>query len=86
MRYRVNSAWPVHGGSAIIPGMTEIDDSINTLLVGVVPPLDCTPLDEATREFLVRTYPGHVIAPVPSATTTEEHESNNKQTRKTKSK
>ena len=84
MHYRTHQQWPVAGG--IIPGETDIDDSTTAFLAGVTPPPSVTPLDEPTREFLVRTYPGHVIAPVPSATTTEEHESNNKQTRKTKSK
>jgi hypothetical protein len=65
----------------MIPGEIDIDDSTNTHLAGVVPPPDVTPLDEVTRDFLVRTYPDHVIAPVPAATATEEAEA--EQTNKT---
>jgi hypothetical protein len=77
MRYRTHQQWPVHGGSMVIPGETDIDDSTNPLLAGVVPPPDVTPLDEATRQFLVSQYPGHVIAPVPQVSTaTKQRRSN----------
>src|SRR5262249_41911883 len=67
MKYRTNSAWPVHGGAAVIPGGIEINDAINTLVAGVIPPPDVTPLDQTTRDALVKAYPWHVIAPVAGA-------------------
>jgi len=57
MRFRVHHAWPVHGGAVVIPGGTVIDDA--THLAGVIPPPDVTPLDQATRDWLVKAYPRH---------------------------
>jgi hypothetical protein len=56
MRYRVNSAWPVQGGAAVIPGGTVIDTAISPFLVGVVPPPDVTPLDQEAVNMLVLAY------------------------------
>jgi hypothetical protein len=72
MRYRVNSQWPVQGGATIISGGVIVDDSQpgHAFLRGVVPPPDVIPLDQVTREWLIRAYqflPDHnvTIAPVP---------------------
>ena len=65
MRYRVNQQWPINGGSVVIPGGVIIDDQqhgqYSSYLRGrnVIPPPDVTPLDKATRDWLVKAYPWH---------------------------
>jgi hypothetical protein len=60
MRYRVNTKWPVQGGAMMIPGGTIIDDAQpdqwSSAVRGVIPPPDVTPLDQATRDWLVNAY------------------------------
>jgi hypothetical protein len=68
MRYRTNQAWPV-GAMLLSPG-TIIDDTQSDFLRGVIPPPTVTPLDAATREWLVSIYRAlpdhhHEIEPVP---------------------
>jgi hypothetical protein len=55
MKYRVDRAWPVQG--VVIEGGTVIDTSIDSSLEGVIPPPNCQPLDEETRNWLVAAYP-----------------------------
>jgi hypothetical protein len=58
VRYIVHHAWPVQGGSVIIPGETTIDTSQPgaAFLIGVVPPPDSTPLDQEAVDMLRRAY------------------------------
>jgi hypothetical protein len=56
MRYRINQPWPVLGGSMLLPSGSIIDDSLSDFMRGVVPPPDSTPLDAATREWLIKSY------------------------------
>ena len=68
MRYRVNQQWPANGGSVVIPGGTIIDDwqdgQYSSLLRGrgVIPPPDVTPLNQETRDWLVKAYQGHTTS------------------------
>jgi len=70
MRYRVNTTWPVSGGSMLLAGGTIVGDTQPnwSFLGGVIPPPDCTPLDQATRDWLVSVYRqqhGHGVEIVP---------------------
>jgi hypothetical protein len=72
MRYRTNQPWPALGGSMLIPPGTIIDDQQSDFLRGVVPPPTVTPLDAATRDWLVKFYQAlpdhrHEIEQVPPA-------------------
>jgi hypothetical protein len=71
MKYQLAHPWPVHGGSALIPGGVIIDDSVATFLAGTVPPPDTVPLDLATRIWLVAVY-GSIVPSVPSSTKQQE--------------
>ena len=68
MRYRVNKQWPINGGAVVIPGGVIIDDQqhgqYSSYLHGrnVIPPPDVTPLDKATRNWLVSVYRGHTTS------------------------
>jgi hypothetical protein len=64
MKYRLSHAWPVHGGSALIPGGTIIDDTVTTFLTGTIPPSDSVPQDLATRIWLASIYGNAVVPPV----------------------
>jgi hypothetical protein len=70
MKYQLAHSWPVHGGSAVIPGGTIIDDTVTTFLTGVIPPSDSVPQDLATRIWLTSIYGNAVVPPVPSSTKT----------------
>jgi hypothetical protein len=71
MRYRIGASWPVMGGAMMIGTNTIVDDSTPqwSFLAGVVPPPDVQPLDEQTRDWLVKAYSilDHhwTISPVP---------------------
>jgi hypothetical protein len=67
MKYRLSRAWPVHGGSALIPGGTVIDDTVTVFLTGVVPPSDSVPQDLGTYVWLASIYGAAVVPPVPSS-------------------
>jgi hypothetical protein len=56
MHYRVQHKWPVL--SIVIDGGTIIDTAQphQNFLQGVIPPPDSTPLDQATRDWLVAAY------------------------------
>jgi hypothetical protein len=54
MRYRVNTKWPVQGGATIIDDAQP--DQWSSAVRGVIPPPDVTPLDQATRDWLVNAY------------------------------
>jgi hypothetical protein len=63
MRYKIHRQWPVAG--VVLEAGTVIDTSQQ--FDGIVPPHDCTPLDQTTRDWLISVYPpyeGFVIAPV----------------------
>jgi hypothetical protein len=62
MLYRVNGpGWPVAGG--LILG--EIDGATNILVKGLIPPLNCTPLDEEAWLVMQANYPAHLLGPPP---------------------
>jgi hypothetical protein len=67
LRYRTHSAFPIAGGQAIIPGETVIDTTAAVtclpFMIGVIPPADVTPLDQATYNFLLAAYPLAGLAP-----------------------
>jgi hypothetical protein len=59
LNYRTHSAFPIAGGSAVIPGETVINTGLAggfPFMSGVTPPPDVTPLDQTTHDFLVQAY------------------------------
>ena len=59
MRYRINSAWPAPLG--MVAAGTIIDDALQPNFKGVIPPPNVTPLDQETRDWLVRAYVLHQL-------------------------
>jgi hypothetical protein len=72
LRYRVEREWPTMGGARMIPARTVVDTSLWEwqFLEGAVPTWEVTPLDQATRDFLLQHYPPERVAPVGSETDT----------------
>jgi hypothetical protein len=68
MKYKLSHAWPVHGGSSVIPGGVIIDDTLVTFLTGVIPPSDSVPLDQATYNWLASVYGSTNVPPVEGGT------------------
>jgi hypothetical protein len=72
MHYRLTKQWPVR--DAVIPAGTIVDDdqssNWSSIVLGLVPPPDSIPLDQATRNWLVQAYQlpdhRHEIAQVPN--------------------
>jgi len=63
MRFRLSSAWSLHGGTWIAPAGTIIDFAKNDKwaqrVKGKVIPLDAVPLDAEAYELQLKTYPDH---------------------------
>jgi hypothetical protein len=67
MKFRISGGWPVAGG--LLTG--DIDAAVLPWISGLIPPLNCTPLDEEAWLVMQAHYPAHLVGGPPPPSTTK---------------